>query len=329
MKQKELNSARMIELLADGAFHSGNDIGQHLGVSRTAISKYVAALESLGLDIFKVTGKGYRLAEPLQLLDATKISEYLVETLGERALDFEIHRVVGSSNDEIKQRVKTSLVPGFAIFAEAQTAGRGRRGKQWQSPFGCNLYLSLYYPLKRGLSAVMGLSLAIGVGIAELLHQQGILGVELKWPNDILVDGKKLCGILIELDGQANGDAHAIIGIGLNIAMPGSVENAIDQPWTDLRRAAERPIDRNFWAAALLACVRKQFSIFEVQGLTPFIPTWLHYDRFALQPVRLLLGHEVIEGIVEGIDEQGALLLRRGNVIEKYHAGEVSLRHGV
>lgn len=324
MKQKEQNIIQLIELLADGEFHSGADIGARLNVSRTSISHYVTRIQELGLDVFRVTGRGYRLVEPIQLLSEAKIHQLLG---ADQANTVQLQRVVGSSNDVIRELAASERVAGFTVLAEAQTAGRGRRGKQWQSPFGCNLYLSMYWPLANGMQGAMGLSLVIGTVLAEALQEAGILGVEVKWPNDVLIDGKKIAGILVELEGQASGDANAIIGVGVNMAMPSWLSTQIDQPWTDLRSALEAPVDRNWWAAELIKRFRTALDQFEQQGLSPFIHRWLHFDCLALQPVRILMGNRELEGIAEGIDQNGALLVRREGIVETFHAGEVSLRH--
>ena len=324
MKQKPQNIIRLIELLADGEFHSGAAIGQLLGVSRTAVSHYVTEVQKLGLDVFRVSGRGYRLAESIQLLDEGIIANYLAS--GEVS-HLQLQRVVGSTNDTIRSLADADLVPGFTVLAEAQTAGRGRRGKQWQSPFGCNLYLSMYWPLNHGMAAAMGLSLAIGTAVAEALQAAGVIGVQLKWPNDVLVNGRKIAGILVELEGQATGDANAIIGVGLNLAMPVWLSNEIDQPWTDLRNVLATNFDRNWWAAELIQRCRAALCEFEQFGLTVFMPRWLQFDCLALQPVNILMGSEVVSGIAEGIDAQGGLLVRRDGILETFNAGEVSLRH--
>ncbi|MDX1705942.1 bifunctional biotin--[acetyl-CoA-carboxylase] ligase/biotin operon repressor BirA [Pseudidiomarina sp.] len=329
MKQRELNINRIIELLADGQFHSGSDVGELLGVSRTSIGQYIDAIEKLGIDVFRVSGKGYRLAEPLQLLKEDLVVAALAQVADSdgKAADVVLERVVGSSNDHLRQLRDRSTPAGFAVLAEAQTHGRGRRGKVWHSPFGSNLYMSMHWPLTQGMAGAMGLSIAVGTVIAEMLHNLGVFGVELKWPNDVLIDGRKIAGILVELEGQASGAANAVIGVGINLAMPLSVEQSIDQPWTDLRQVLQAGFDRNLLAADLIHRCRKGLHTFEQEGLKPFIKSWLHYDRLAMQPVKIMMGDQVIHGIAEGIDEQGALLLSRNGKIERYHAGEVSLRY--
>ncbi len=326
MNQKTNNIIMVIEQLSDGEFHSGEDLGALLSVSRTAISQYVKSLEELGLDVFRVTGKGYKLSAPIQLLNLATIRQQVLK-LGLGADQVQLERVVGSTNDVIKQRIPAGLSNGYTVLAEAQTAGRGRRGKTWMSPFGANLYMSMYWRLEQGMSAAMGLSIALGAVLAEMLDEAGVFDVELKWPNDILVNGRKVAGILIELEGQALGTAHAIVGIGLNLNMPTWLSDKIDQPWADVESLIKATVDRDQWAAELMQQSYKALLEYEANGLTSFITRWQKFDRLAMQPVRIIMGTREIQGIAEGIDENGALLVKRNGQLERYHAGEVSLRY--
>lgn len=329
MRKKTQNIARVIEILADGNFHSGEVLGEELGVSRTAVSQYMKELAKFGLDVFRVTGKGYRLAKPLQLLDLDAINRALAKGSGAAAPVVHLERVVSSTNDLLKDRLTGVIESGATVLAEAQTQGRGRRGKAWLSPFGSNLYMSMYWRLEQGMAAAMGLSIALGAALAQLFEQEGIYGVELKWPNDVLVGGRKIAGILIELEGQAVGPAHAIVGIGINLQTPDWFLNEVEQPWTDVQRLLNKPINRNMWAAKLVACCHKTIKEYEQTGLSPFLKRWHKYDRLAMQPVKIIMGDKEIVGIAEGIDESGALLLKREGKLERYHAGEVSLRYGI
>ncbi|MRJ43027.1 MULTISPECIES: bifunctional biotin--[acetyl-CoA-carboxylase] ligase/biotin operon repressor BirA [Idiomarinaceae] len=329
MRKKTQNIARVIEILADGNFHSGEVLGEELGVSRTAVSQYMKELAKFGLDVFRVTGKGYRLAKPLQLLDLDAINRALAKGSGAAAPVVHLERVVSSTNDLLKDRLTGVIESGATVLAEAQTQGRGRRGKAWLSPFGSNLYMSMYWRLEQGMAAAMGLSIALGAALAQLFEQEGIYGVELKWPNDVLVGGRKIAGILIELEGQAVGPAHAIVGIGINLQTPDWFLNEVEQPWTDVQRLLNKPINRNMWAAKLVACCHKTIKEYEQTGLSPFLKRWHKYDRLAMQPVKIIMGDKEIVGIAEGIDENGALLLKREGKLERYHAGEVSLRYGI
>lgn len=328
MKQQRRDRViSVIEQLSDGEFHSGEAIGQLLGVTRTSVGQYIQDLQSLGLDVFRVTGKGYRLREPLQLINIDAIQQYLQPQTNTESIVIE--RVVTSSNDTIKASMQHLALPnGYTVLAEAQTEGRGRRGKRWFSPFGSNLYMSMYWRLDQGMAAAMGLSLALGTAVAQVISALGIEHVELKWPNDILIEGKKIAGILVELEGQALGVAHAIIGIGVNLAMPSLLNNEIDQPWTDIRNHISSGFDRNQLAALLVSKCRACLDEFSAQGLSAFVERWQEFDKLKNQPVRIIMGDREINGIAQGIDETGAILINCNGTLEKFHAGEVSLRHG-
>lgn len=328
MKQQRRDRViSVIEQLSDGEFHSGEALGRLLGVTRTSVGQYIQDLQSLGLDVFRVTGKGYRLREPLQLIDTQSIKKYLQPQTNIDSIVIE--RVVTSSNDTIKANMQRLPLPnGYAVFAEAQTEGRGRRGKRWFSPFGSNLYMSMYWRLDQGMAAAMGLSLALGTAVAQVIAELGIADVELKWPNDILIDGKKIAGILVELEGQALGVAHAIIGIGINLAMPSLLKNEIDQPWTDIRSNIGTSFDRNQLAALLVSKCRACLKEYDALGLAAFVDRWQQFDKLKNKPVRVIMGDKEIHGVAEGIDETGAILINCNGTLERFHAGEVSLRHG-
>ncbi|RUO78198.1 bifunctional biotin--[acetyl-CoA-carboxylase] synthetase/biotin operon repressor [Idiomarina tyrosinivorans] len=321
MKQQRIN--QLLKLLADGQFHSGEALGEILGVSRAAVHQMVERIKALGLDVFSVSGKGYALSRELELLTKDAISTVTQQTLPE----FDVLSVVGSTNDEIKQRVEQKhLSNGYSLFAEAQTAGRGRRGKIWHSPYGSNLYLSLYWQLADGVQGAMGLSIVVGIAVARQLASYGIANVELKWPNDIYIDGRKVAGILVELEGQSSGSAHAIIGMGVNINMTDPDVTAIDQPWAQLADALPREISRNQLAADLLSAIYAALQQYQEQGLAPLLGEWLEWDRYANQPVKLIMGNREVTGIARGIDENGALILEQQGKHTRYFAGELSLR---
>lgn len=320
---------RLIEILADGQFHSGQALADKLGVSRTAINKRINALEELHLDIFRVHGKGYKLSTSLQLLNHHLLKDYLQHP----QTPLYVKRVTSSTHDDLKQLLEqapgNSLFAGTAIVAEMQTAGKGRRGKQWLSPFGTNLYSSFYWPLEDGLNSALGLSVAVGICLAELLEKQGIQGVSVKWPNDVYIGGKKVAGILVELEGQSTGDVHALIGIGLNLSMPERFGTAINQPFTDIQRHLDEPLDRHYWAGLLVNQVRNALSEFSRTGLAPSVVKWRRLDHFYGRPVCVLLGQHAQHGIAQGIDDHGALLVRQENGLKRYFGGEISIRSAV
>ncbi|MBE8563732.1 bifunctional biotin--[acetyl-CoA-carboxylase] ligase/biotin operon repressor BirA [Vibrio splendidus] len=311
----------LLRCLADGEFHSGEDLGEMIGVSRAAISKHIKGIQEWGLDIYRVQGKGYKLASRLDMLDQEKLSAV------SRDASLELIPIIGSTNQHLLERTST-LESGSVCIAEYQAAGRGRRGREWVSPFGANLYLSMYWRLDAGMAAAMGLSLVVGVAVVEALEEMGVEGVKLKWPNDLYHNDKKLAGILVELSGQSGGAAHIVIGLGLNLSMDPTT-SGIGQPWTSLKEVCDGKVsDRNQLAQALINAWDKSLADYELKGMSNFVERWNRLDNFLGRNVRLIIGPREIEGVVQGIDEQGAVLLKTESGIESYIGGEISLRKG-
>ncbi|MGP9438251.1 bifunctional biotin--[acetyl-CoA-carboxylase] ligase/biotin operon repressor BirA [Ewingella sp. AOP8-B2-18] len=308
----------LISILSDGEFHSGEQLGTELGMSRAAINKHIQTVRDWGVDIFTVPGKGYSLPAPIQLLDEQQILSFLPEGR------VSVLPVIDSTNQYLLDRI-TTLGSGDACVAEYQQAGRGRRGRKWFSPFGSNLYLSMYWKLEQGPAAAMGLSLVIGIIMAEVLQKLGAEDVRVKWPNDLYLKDRKLAGILVELTGKTGDAAHLVIGAGINLKMREPSADSIDQGWINLQEAGVH-IDRNQLTATLLSELRLALRQFEIDGLAPFISRWRSLDNFIDRPVKLLIGEQEIHGIERGIDQQGALLLEQDGVIKPYIGGEISLR---
>ncbi len=308
----------LINILADGEFHSGEHLGEQLGMSRAAINKHIQTLRDWGIDVFTVPGKGYSLPEPIQLLDEafilSQISEGTVKVLP----------VIDSTNQYLLERL-TQLKSGDACIAEYQQAGRGRRGRQWFSPFGTNLYLSMYWRLEQGPAAAIGLSLVIGIVIAEVLQQLGAPDVRVKWPNDLYLNDKKLAGILVELTGKTGDAAQIVMGAGINLAMKSVVSEVVNQGWINLQQVGLN-IDRNKLAVSLIKELRQSLVQFEREGLTPFLSRWQQLDNYINRPVKLIIGEREVFGIARGINEQGGLLLEQDGVIKAWVGGEISLR---
>jgi BirA family biotin operon repressor/biotin-[acetyl-CoA-carboxylase] ligase len=316
----------LIRRLTDGGFHSGPALARDLGISRTAVWKQIERLQQLWeLEIERHPRKGYRLTQPLDLLDASALRQ----ALGNHSLDsLEIHDELDSTNAHLMARALCGDRGVCACLAERQTAGRGRRGRSWVSPFAANLYLSLLWHSSRPPQRLAGISLALGVVIARLLHQLGFPTVGLKWPNDLITPRGKLGGLLIQLNAEGQGPSSLVIGLGLNIHMPAGMAKQIDQPWTDLATLGPHP-SRSTLAGQLIGVMLDALHQYEQQGLAPFLADWTRLDLLHGQPVRLIRGDEqVIEGINAGISADGALLLRTAAGIRPQHSGEVSLRAG-
>jgi len=309
---------KLVEILADGEFHSGEQLGDTLGMSRAAINKHIQTLKSWGLDIYTVTGKGYSLPAPMQLLDKAAILAQLNQPR------LEVIPVIDSTNQYLLDRMNT-LQSGDACIAEYQQAGRGRRGRQWFSPFGANLYMSMYWRLEQGPAAAMGLSLVIGIVMAETLQQLGAQDVRVKWPNDLYLNDRKLAGILVELTGKTGDAAQIVMGAGINLAMRGAETAQINQGWINLQEAGIA-INRNDLAAKLINSLREALPLFERDGLAPFTHRWKALDNFIDRPVKLLIGDREIHGIARGIDKQGGLVLEQDGELKSWVGGEISLR---
>ena len=315
----------LISLLSDGRFHSGEALGKALGVSRAAIWKYLKGLEPYGLVVQAVTGKGYRLATPFTPLDRDTILGQLEPDTRPLLAGLELLPEIDSTNRFLLKEASDAAPSGTACLAEYQSSGRGRRGRQWLSPYGSNLALSLLWRFNDGTGRLGGLSLAVAVALMRCLTELGVSSAGIKWPNDILINGHKLAGILLDVAGQSAGPCYVVMGIGLNYRMPESMDSEIDQAWTDLWHVGIES-DRNIVAGRLLHHLLRVVRKYQEQGLEAFRAEWRGWDLTRDQQVDILLGENVIPGIARGIDAQGLLQVEHTDGLKCYASGEVSLR---
>jgi len=318
---------RLIDLLADGRFHSGQSLGEQLGISRAAVWKHVRRLGELGLDVHAVRGQGYRLAEPFEPLSSNTIRLRLSEAVRARVGTLEVFREIDSTSDYLK-RSRNSL-PANACdvcIAEWQHAGRGRRGRRWVSPYGANLYLSFATQIGEATLESGGLSLAVATAVAGALQACGLRDAGLKWPNDIFFQGRKLAGILLDLSGESGGPYKVVIGVGTNFRISARAASEIDQPWADLSQAGLNT-DRNRLAALIVERLVRTMDLFNEHGLPAFMKEWERLDLVSGREVELHHEHApMIRGVARGIDARGALLIEHEGVTRSYCAGEVSIR---
>ncbi len=322
---------QLLRLLAPGEFMSGTVLGTQLSVSRTAVAKHIDGLKHLGLDIYSVKGKGYKLSAPLSLLSAISISQYYQQLYKASSgsqnepLNLHVLNIIDSTNTYIKTHLQ-SLDSGTACIAEAQTAGRGRHGRQWVSPFGSSIYLSMYWCFAGGYQTLSGLSLVVGLAVHATLAQCGVDTAKLKWPNDVYVNMQKIAGILIEVEGSVGDSVHCVIGVGLNVNLPDGI-GGIEQPFTDLQsQLDEQMVDRNHLTAQLIHQLRQYMLQFEAHGLAPFIAQWQALNVFDQQEINVHFGQDIISGTCIGINEQGALLVDVAGQVKSFHGGEISVR---
>lgn len=320
----------MLRLLEDGHFHSGQTLARQLGVSRGAVWKALKKFEQdFELEIQSVRGRGYRLETAIEFLHSDRIRARLKPATGARLSTIEIYNSLNSSNAHLYALARQGAESGHVVMAEHQQAGRGRRGRLWVSPFAQNIYLSLLWRFDFGMARLSGLSLAVAVAVARALYQVAGIEPELKWPNDIQYQGRKLSGNLLEVQGESEGPCAAVIGIGVNARMSASIAESIDQPWTDLSTASGRQISRTDLCAAILDELVVALAAFSESGLKTFMLDWQRWDGVMGKSVRLIFTDHEVEGEVRGIDEQGALLLKNRNGLHRYQMGEVSLRSSV
>lgn len=312
---------------------SGDVLARDAGQTRAAIWKRIEALREAGVPIDAKAGRGYSLAQPMDLLDADAIARALPAASRGQLASLEVAWSLDSTNSELLRR--PGPVNGAEVLlAERQTGGRGRRGRAWLSPLAAHLYLSLSRTFGGGLARLGGLSLVAGIAAAEALHALGFDSVRLKWPNDLVVAGpaglRKLGGLLVEGAGEHAGPARAVIGLGLNVRMPAGPAMRIDQPWCDLAMLSPAsPPDRNEVAAALLARLLPALEEFDAAGLAPFLPRYAAIDALARQSVEVHGAVASHAGTALGLAGDGALRVRLADGTEQhFHAGEVSVRHG-
>lgn len=321
----------LLRQLADGEFHSGEVLAQRLGVSRASVNNALHGIEQYGLSLYSVRGRGYRLSNPPQWLDAALVSTYL----GAEAADFqlEILDAAASSNSLLLQRAAQGAASGSVLAVEWQSGGRGRLGRRWHSGLGNALTFSLLWRFDCGLAGLSGLSLATGVALMRALHALGVRGAGLKWPNDVLGAGGKIAGILIEAQGEMLGPSAVVIGIGINLTLPQQLQQKIDQAASDLSQLTAVLPQRNLLLATVLrelAAVLRQFS---AEGFASLREEWENYHLYQNQAVQLSLPDgKIMQCMVRGVNQEGALVAEVASAAGAapetriFHAGEISLR---
>lgn len=314
----------IVKKLADGQFHSGEELGELLGVSRAAVWKHLQKLEQYGVTLSSVKGKGYCVQSGFDLLDQNRIQSGIGQ---DGSVIINIFPQLDSTNSFLMRQKHPA---GQACFAEFQSAGRGRRGRSWISPMAQNIYCSMGWGFEGGVAVLEGLSLAIGVAILRTFKKNGLTKASLKWPNDVLYEGKKLAGILIEMTGDPSGYCEVVIGVGLNVSMNDSQGLKIDQPWAAinniLKQEGKPNISRNDLAVDLVNELVAVLHTYEKNGFEAYRLEWMENSAHQGAHVELRNGASVVSGIVAGVTETGALVLNTPSGEQIFHGGEVSLR---
>ena len=324
----------LLRQLADGEFHSGEDLAAKVGLTRARVSQVLKDAGTAGLALERIKGRGYRLLEAPEFLDTKKVRGHLADLLATKGTALpttvEVVDQIESTSSELMRRAQRRDVHGAALAAEWQSAGRGRRGRAWTAIAGGSLTFSLGWKFEQGAGFLAGLSLAVGVAVVRALEAEGFKDVALKWPNDLIHRHLKIGGILIELNGDALGPTTTVIGVGLNVRIPAAARKDIPVPVTDLQTIAGRrapPVDRNQLLAALLAELGAVLDQYANEGFAPFAAEWQHRHAYQGKPVRLLLPDgATVTGKVAGVDASGALVLADGPRRARFLSGEISLR---
>lgn len=320
-----LRTEALIRKLADGRFHSGESMAKLLGVSRTAVWKLIQKIESWQIEIYKVRGRGYKIPGGLDLINQSDLAANLAAN-NQLFKKVTVLTSIDSTSSFLSREWRKITSVGQVCIAEHQSAGRGRKGRVWVSPFAANLYFSIGVQLPIGLNALGGVSLAVGMALCKALNKMSGGKIKIKWPNDLLVDGKKLAGILVEASGDSSDSSFLNVGVGINWNMQLEQGKTIDQPWINLKDILVKPITRNKVLACVLNEIDKVLFDYQNNGFINIANDWAKLSACYQQPVNVHLPKTVVQGIEQGIESSGALIIKTASGLQAYHSGEVSLR---
>lgn len=321
---------KVLDVLSDGKFHSGESIAKTFDISRVSIWNAIKKAEEFGIEIYSVRGRGYKLTKPIKLLNKHSIEQIMGEI--HHWFHLEIFDVMDSTNTYLMEKASIGHPHASVAATQIQKKGRGRRGRAWQSALGESLTFSILWRFGGGASTLSGLSLAVGVAIIRSLHRLGVVVAQLKWPNDILVlhEGqyKKLAGILIELQGDMEGQSSAVIGIGVNLKLSKKSFQQIDQPAIDIESMSEEDIDPNHLLGQILKDLADVLAQFNMSKFSSLKEEWMRHHVYQHQIVTLSLGDgRNVTGLAQGVTDDGALIIETPSQgIETFSSGEISLR---
>jgi BirA family biotin operon repressor/biotin-[acetyl-CoA-carboxylase] ligase len=323
----------LLVLLADGKVHSGEWLAAELHQTRAAVWKGVERLRALGIDVQALARRGYRLAKPVELLDAGRIRAELSAHSAAHLRGLELLFDVDSTNTRLLASAAPPAGSADVCIAELQQAGRGRLGRRWIAPFGGSLAMSLGWTCSDVVRTLPALSLGVGVAVSRALGRAGAEGISLKWPNDIWFNDRKLGGVLIELRGEAGGPAHVVVGVGVNVSLPDEVRREVESGGVAVAAVADacrQPPSRNLLAGAILDELLSMLLQYERFGFAAFREAWTALDGLSGRPAQVIVGQSSILGIARGVDADGALLLETPDRVQRFVSGEASLRltHG-
>ena len=312
--------------LADGRFHSGEEVARELGRSRATLSEALKIAPELGIEIYSVRGKGYKLATPIEFIDVARVREAMGAQAARIAL--EVVDEIDSTSTRLMSRAMAGAASGTCLLAEWQSAGRGRRGRSWVASLGGSLTFSLLWRFERGAGHLGGLSLAVGVAVARALDACGVERIRVKWPNDVVCDFRKIAGILVETSGEMQGPSVAIIGAGINYRLGERVIDLIDQPVTDVAQCSAAVPSRSELLGRVLAQMCVALDAFDRHGFAALRDAWRERHAYHGKRVQVMAGREApFEAEVVDVGADGVLVVRRddGQLVSLASA-EISLR---
>lgn len=317
---------KFVELLQDGKFHDGTSLGKTLGISPRTIWQIINQLIHYDVSITSQKNKGYQLNEPLILLDKNKLRRLI----NEKSMMIEIFETLPSTHDYLKAFIDKKK--NRLCIAEQQTRGRGRFARNWYSPFGKNIYLSLLYFLAKDVSELAGLSLAVSLSLCKALNKLYPFKhpITIKWPNDLIGDNKKLGGILVEIKAEAHSSSHALIGVGINVNMLEDAEKNVNQQWTSIQKLLHSDQgyqDRNILIASLMNQLIVDLHHFSQHGLQPLLDEWTQYDALFGKTVTIKMNEQEFIGIAKGINERGHLLIKLNETgkVQTFSSGDATI----
>lgn len=322
-----LDFTELLPLLDHSEHRSGQELATHFNVTRATIHNCIARIETLGIQVDSVPGRGYRLRTRLDLLDQADIVNNLTPEVTSSLHTIHCMQQVDSTNTQAANLSLPPVSTFSVILAEMQSAGKGRHGRTWVSPYAANIYLSIVWPLQRSLHEASCLSPHLAICVADALHLLGLSKLGLKWPNDVYCDNKKLAGLLIECSGELSGACKMVVGLGVNVAMKNYSNIQIDQQWTDIcSNAPNWQLTRNELASLIINALVEGLRSFENKSLPNLVQRWAHWDVMESTSVDVYAGKQTQSGIARGIDDNGCLLLETEQGVERISVGDVTLR---
>lgn len=306
MKKLSTKLIEITNILSDLGYHDVDTMGSQLGITRSATLQIVKKLENYGIEVSFIKGKGYSLKTPLILLNENYIKQEVANK------NIEIFETLASTNDYLKKLGNCGQTR--ICFAEHQSKARGRLNRSWHAPFGQNIYMSYSYPFWKDISELTGLTLVVSLALVKALSLINLPEqLLIKWPNDVLYQGEKLLGSLIEVLAESNGVSYAIIGIGINVNMEDDKNNIITQKWCSLRNITSDYIDRNLLSVSIINHLTEYLHKFNKEGFSGFISEWNQVDSLFNKEIKLSSGNEEIVGIGRGVNHSGNLMIELAN----------------